>query len=458
VQITLNDASWVVVGQFVFIDQAGGGPGLAGALQVTAKSGNQVTLLNPAPAPAIPAASTSSAGLMNLLSGNTTDFIDGTNHSQALSPVITSVRLRSYNALASANCNFEIDQKLCGTAVTLPANTDTWIGIDRWFMENKNASTGAYTMQQISANVAVPGTSYLITRKILRATLTAAQATLGATDIVEIDVGIEGPFLRELVNDVHSISILCRSSVANLKFGLAIAQLAQGAGNRYILSKLCTLGAANTWTLITLPNLPVFPATGFGLDPGFPPNTGYYLGIQLAQGTSRTTSANDVWVSGAAGTWAAIGISNFSASPVGSTFDLAFVQHEPGPACTTLIDLDFQTNYDRCLRYYCKSYDYGMKPGTSTGSNVGTVSCFTGNSYASWWAYAPFPKPMAIAPTAVAYNMNGTANQLVSGGTTYTVSSIVLNTRALCNLLTSPAAPATSPPPGQFHFTADTGW
>jgi microcystin-dependent protein len=77
--VTLNDASWVVVGQMVYVDQAGGGVGQAGALQVTAKSGNQITLLNPAPPPAIPLASTSQAGLLNTLSGNVSDYVGGDN-------------------------------------------------------------------------------------------------------------------------------------------------------------------------------------------------------------------------------------------------------------------------------------------------------------------------------------------------------------------------------------------
>ena len=47
VNVNVNDASWILVGQFVYIDQAGGGVGMAGAMQVTAKSGNQLTLLNP---------------------------------------------------------------------------------------------------------------------------------------------------------------------------------------------------------------------------------------------------------------------------------------------------------------------------------------------------------------------------------------------------------------------------
>jgi len=47
VSVVLNDASWAIVGQFLYIDQAGGGPGQAGIMQVTGKTGNQLTLLNP---------------------------------------------------------------------------------------------------------------------------------------------------------------------------------------------------------------------------------------------------------------------------------------------------------------------------------------------------------------------------------------------------------------------------
>jgi hypothetical protein len=44
--VTLNDASWIAIGQMVYVAGAGGA-GQAGVLQVTAKSGNQITLLTP---------------------------------------------------------------------------------------------------------------------------------------------------------------------------------------------------------------------------------------------------------------------------------------------------------------------------------------------------------------------------------------------------------------------------
>jgi hypothetical protein len=46
VNVTLGDASWVVIGQMVVVAGAGG-PGVAGAMFVTAKAGNQITLQTP---------------------------------------------------------------------------------------------------------------------------------------------------------------------------------------------------------------------------------------------------------------------------------------------------------------------------------------------------------------------------------------------------------------------------
>jgi hypothetical protein len=46
VNVTLGDASWVVIGQMVVVAGAGG-PGIAGSMFVTAKAGNQITLQTP---------------------------------------------------------------------------------------------------------------------------------------------------------------------------------------------------------------------------------------------------------------------------------------------------------------------------------------------------------------------------------------------------------------------------
>src|SRR5215469_4968953 len=452
VTVTLNDASWVVVGQIVYVDQAGGGVGLAGALQVTAKTGNQLTLLNPQPPPTLPPlASSSTQGLMNQTSGNTTDFIDGTNNSQnlanAVQPTITSVRLRSFNAVG--NPTLEVDQRNAGNTVTSVANAT--LVIDRW----KYTMAGSYVISsgQQSATLpdgCIPGTNYRISRSFLRTSVTTAEPTLGASDNLLIYNIIEGTQFRELSNDVHSISILCRSNVANLKYGLTL----QDQSGAYNLGSLCTLGAANTLTLITLPNLSLWPSGGTFVTT--PSAIAYYLIVVLAAGSSKMLPAAGTWQN-ASGLVGVPGQSNFVAT-VGNTFDLMFVQHETGPVCTQLMDLDFDTNLSRCQRYYQKTYNNWAAPGAVT--TAGVIS-FNQITVQQLQGSAKFSKTMAKVPTVTIYNWNtGAANALYHlNGTVYTVSSVNNIGDSGFDAMTVATMPAVvAGASGQFHYTADTGW
>jgi microcystin-dependent protein len=87
VVVTVSDGSWVIAGQMVNVAGAAGS-GVAGAFQVQSVSGNQLTLLNPTPAPAIPPADATQAGLLKQLSGNVGDFVGGDN---ACHPLVTAL-------------------------------------------------------------------------------------------------------------------------------------------------------------------------------------------------------------------------------------------------------------------------------------------------------------------------------------------------------------------------------
>jgi hypothetical protein len=117
--VNVANTSWIAVGEMVYVAGAGG-TGQTGALQVTAIAGNTVTLLNPVPAPAIPPADNTQAGLLNLVSGVATDFVGGDNASHAHSTVpldtlgpTTDILTR--NASTSAH---GLLPKLSGTATT----------------------------------------------------------------------------------------------------------------------------------------------------------------------------------------------------------------------------------------------------------------------------------------------------------------------------------------------------
>jgi hypothetical protein len=402
--VTVANASWITVGEMIYVATAGGS-GQAGVLQVTAIASNTLTVLNPQPAPAIPLANNVQSGLMARTSGNTTDFIDGTNASQnlvtAITPQIWSVRYRSFSSIG--NGTFEVDQRNAATSV--PVQSQSW-AVDRWL--NGGAGTWGATVQQVPTAVVIPGTNYLITQNILRSTVTTVQASLGTNDWWQIWQVIEGPMLRELLGDVHSVSILARSSVANLKFGLYLGD----TPGTHLFTHLCSLGAANTWTLVTCPNIPIWMgAATWTVAPG---TIGYTLGITLAAGASKTASANDTWLA-ASTPIGAPGQSNFAAN-AGATFDLAYVMHEPGSQTSTLQDVPFIQNLDSCLRYYQKTYPYGTVPGTATQNGMRAWMALVNGITAS--GPHSFLKVMAKVPTALPlYNYATGAAGSVRDGT-----------------------------------------
>jgi hypothetical protein len=249
--------------------------------------------------------------------------------------------------------------------------------------------------------------------------------------------------------------------VAGLNFSLG---LADGPVTKTLV-KLCNIPAANTSTLIPLPNLPSFPGGNFNYAPG---SVGYFIGITLAAGSTFIAPAADVWQTG--NFPGAPGMSNFAASPVNSFFDIAFVQHEPGPLCTTLIDKPFTQNYDECLRYYNKSWNYPTAVGTAAQTSFATFIAPTIATAAPFTVYGGvrFSKPMAKAPNCVAYNPNNgninaallfyaSSGTIANTNTSLPVSSIPATSTGISALNMSTGT-STAPMTALAEWTADTGW
>lgn len=365
---------------------------------------------------------------------------------------IWSVRLRSFNSVG--NCNFECDQRSVGATLTNPA-TGT-LPLDRW-AHGKVGTMVVSVGQQAAAlpDVCVPTTSFRITRSFYRVTLTTAQASLGVSDTLRLSQSIEGPMWRELSNDVHSLQVLVRSSVANLKFALAFSD---PATTTKTLVKLATIPTANTWTLLTFPNLPVWPSGNFSASPGV---LGYLFSITLAAGANLTSPAADTWQSGSF--LGAPGMSSFAASPVNSTFDIAFIQHEPGPVCSTLIDKPFTQNLTECQRYFAKSMPYATAVGADSAGFVSFHSPVAVSVSTSLFGGRGFPVPMAKAPTVTFFKHDdGTGNQgyyynsAVPAGAAIAFTGSSANQNALTAIRGN--ASLAGPIMIITGFTADTGW
>jgi hypothetical protein len=359
-------------------------------------------------------------------------------------PQIYSVRLRSVNAIG--NSTFEVDQRNCFAAGGLSNPASPTLICDRWSFQRAGTHTSSpgTIFGQYSV---VPGTSFYISQGKFFIRLTGQQASLGASDYLQLAQNVEGPRFRELVGDVSSISLLVYSDVA-LKFSVSM----RSPDNTRSLCKLCTVSAA-AWTLVTLPNIPVPSGGNFSTAVGA---NGYVISICLAAGSTLTAPANDTWQNG--NFIGAVGMDNWCSKAVNTNFYCSFIQHEPGAVCTTPIDCPFTQNYDDCLRYFCKTYDYGIKPGT-VSSNAVCSLISQGNADVSGWI--PFPKRLAKVPsggTAVYNFSTGTIQSIQTrSGSNITVNSINNVGESGFNGFTLASAQVANMP-CNFHYIADTGW
>lgn len=436
-----------------------GVPGTTGPVPsatISTDSGNSATLGTDSqlyvPTPVL--ASSSSRGLLRQLSNQTTDLVDGTNNYQdqgsAIRPVIWSVRQNSYNAVS--NPNFEVDQRKAGSGGALGAGgaASTWIQ-DRWYLQK--GVNGAAKAQPTQALITTPGANFAITQTFLRFSLTLAQANLAASDYLILTQTVEGSAARELILGVSSISVLVRTSIAGLSFGVEL----NNPASTYSLTKLCTISSADTWILILLANLPIFPSAGnFGLTPG---TIGYQLRITLAAGSTYMSPANDTWQSG--NFFGATGQSNFLGQAVNSTFDIAFIQHQPGPECSSLIDKPFLQNLDECCRYYSKNAPYAQKLAGYSGWHP--LGYLVNNVVRL--QNVRFPVRMAKVPTVTIYDTAGVAGNIhvdylgATGISSYNFTSGGsggTQDLAQVTLVSTPAQPTGTTCLGSWE--ADTGW
>lgn len=430
-----------------------GSTGPAGPTVLSTDAGNLATLgsdsLLYSPLPATPPLASSSAnGYLLKTSGLTTDFLDGSNHFQdlatALRPVIWNYRSRSFNAIG--NPTFEIDQRNVGGATAVN------FGLDRWTLGSGGSPTPTWVVsqKQVATPVVWPGTSTVVSRSALQITLTTAQASVGTNQLLWYSTTVEGPSLRPLVGNVHSISMLVNSSVAPFSFPVALNDI---ANNNYIVY-LVTVSTANTWTLITIPNIPVWPSGGTWSP--LPGVGGYVFSIGLAVGSARSVSTAGIgqWLT-VGPKYGAQGATVWTSFPTGTTFQIGYVQHEPGAECTSFMDLDFQTNLTQCQRYFAKSIGYGAVVPNGSWKNMGNhVSGGSGRSNIR------FPVEMAAIPTVTVYDNTTIAGAVyIEPGGSITGAAATGATQSGVQGFSYPSQAST--PVGSSilgQWRADTGW
>jgi hypothetical protein len=283
------------------------------------------------------------------------------------------------------NSNMAIDQRNAGASVT--PTSPTYI-TDRWQAYN-NSGSGRYTIVQSSTAATGFTNSLLVT--------STGAYSVGAGDILVIRQAIEGYNIADLGYGTANaktitLSFWVRSSLTGT-FGGSFSN--DGANRNYAYTY--TINSANTWEQKTVTITGDTTGTWLGTN-----GTGLNVWFQLGVGSTYTTSTTGSWIStaniyGVTGATSVVGTN-------GATWYITGVQLEVGTQATTFTTAggSYGAELQLCQRYYCKTYNISVVPGTADGSgSIGGSG--TGNLYRPIvnWSY---PVQMRATPTITLYS------------------------------------------------------
>ncbi len=279
------------------------------------------------------------------------------------------------------NGDMRIDQRNATTTVN--DSSANFYSVDRWYGTGE-ATDGVFTLA--IANTGPSGFT-----NSLKATVTTADASLGATQRYIVAQRIEGTNVSDLAWGSASaktvtLSFWVFSSVTGT-FGGALRNSAADRAYPFTYA----INSANTWeqksiTIVGDTSGTWLTTTGVGI----------FLAFSLGSGTDR---------SGTAGAWN--GNNNFSATgatsvigTLNATWYITGVQLEVGSVATPFERRDYGRELAMCQRYYQKIFPQA--------TNIHLASGFCSTTTSSRYVIN-LPVQMRIAPTAL--ETSGTANQ-----------------------------------------------
>ena len=280
-----------------------------------------------------------------------------------------------------------IDQRNNGASVTPASGAYT---LDRWVYNASQASK--VTIQQNAGSVTPPAGF----KNYLGLTVgTSANVTIGAGDYFDLEQRIEGYNIADLdwgtANaKTVTLSFQVRSSLTGT-FGGALRN--SGSTRSYPFSY--SIPVANTWTPISITITGDTSGTWLSTN-----GVGIYVGFALGYGST--------YGNGTAGAWVGSDLESVTGavsvvSTNSATFYITGVQLEVGSSATGFEYRQYDQELILCKRYYNKSYDATIAPGTAS-----VFGCTAMRIYGYYPLYYSgtiyFGVPMRVSPTMVAYN------------------------------------------------------
>lgn len=332
------------------------------------------------------------------------------------------------------NGAMRIDQRNVGGAVT--PTTGVYL-VDRWLLGISQPSK--LTLQQLAPSPALARFTSALKLTVASAYSAGAGEAFFLThkiegnNIADLDYGLAGA--RTCV-----LSFWVQASVTGT-YGLC---LRNSASARSYLATY-SVPVANTWTYITL-TIPG-DTTGTWLTTA---GIGIELDFDLGSG-STFQSVLTGWQAGSALMRTAACVS-FVANAA-ATFWITGVRLQPGSIATPYVLRPFGLELLLCQRYYQKSYDLAVAPGSVTGSTIGTLLGESGTG-SVLRLFSTMPVRMRAQATPGSYSYaTGTANAVRNDTTTADVATAgIFASQMSIGVIANFAGTGQQ---GQFHWTAD---
>lgn len=307
-----------------------------------------------------------------------------------IAPVVSSLNGGQIAGMRNKiiNGKMEIAQR----GMSFPGLNNPTYTLDRFYWSPTTTSAIVTVSQQADA----PSNNEF--QSSLRVTITTADTSIPASDLVFAAQAIEGYNVRDLIGRTFTLSFWVRSS----KVGIHCIGLRNSGSDRSYVAQY-TINSANTWEQKSIT------VSGGLITAGtwnWTSGVGLLVQWALAAGTTFQTTAG-AWQTG-----------NFLATAnqvncldvVGNIFAITGVQLELGSVATPFEHRHIGMELSLCQRYYWVG-GFGWV-GQCVSATNGTVS-------------GTFPVPLRAKPTFGSISGAGTNALIRSGGTTETINTLV---------------------------------
>lgn len=306
-------------------------------------------------------------------------------------PVYPDQRTGFCNRIINGAMN--IDQVNEGGSYTLPTN-NTWTYVsDQWRAACLSSTANAVTVQNISTS---PPTGL---QKSLAITVGTGASSVGGTDYLVTWQQIEANDVSDFgfggaSAQPFSISFWVKASVTGT-FNVAIQN---EAGNRSIIRPF-TISSANTWTYVTLNNIPGDTSGTWVMNGTAAAMRVYFT---AAVGATYQTATTNAWLSGSY--YGSTAQTNTPLTTSGATFQITGVMMNRGPFCLPFEKLSAQQDLVQCQRFYWKTFPTGIAVAQNAGITGAIYILSVSTVSAANWYHAYFPATMRVAPSLTTYN------------------------------------------------------